>query len=99
MSGLGDLPLLPASALPSDIRSASAEDQRTYRAAAGFEKVLLAQLTQTLVEQALPEDEEGSSVLGARRDMLGDTLADAIVSNGGTGLARDLFVALREDRA
>ncbi len=59
------------------------------RAALGFERMLLVQLTQQLAKTA--EGEEGSSAATqAYRDLLPGVMADAIVAGGGIGLADGL---------
>jgi hypothetical protein len=51
------------------------------KAAAGFERVMLAQLTKTLVDSAMGEQR------GPYAALLPDTLADALTEAGGIGLA------------
>jgi Rod binding domain-containing protein len=60
------------------------------RAALGFERMLLVQLTQQLARTAEPEGEGESAATGAYRDLLPGALADAIVAGGGIGLADHL---------
>lgn len=60
------------------------------RAALGFERMLLTQLTQQLAKSAQGEDESGSAATAAYRDLLPDALADAMISGGGIGLAAGL---------
>ena len=62
----------------------------TTRAALSFERQLIAQLTKQLAESAKPADEDESAATGTYRDMLPGTLADAVISAGGLGLARQL---------
>lgn len=90
---------VPVSALPKDVRDGTDEDKKTYRAALGFERQLLTQLMQSLSSTADPQDDSGdSSDAGVQsyKQMLPDNMADAIVSGGGTGMAEDLYRALRE---
>jgi Rod binding domain-containing protein len=69
---------------PGDEKRTDAE-----RAALGFERMLLVQLTQQLARTA--EGEEGSSAATqAYRDLLPGVMADAIVAGGGIGLADGL---------
>ncbi len=51
------------------------------RAAVGFERVMLAELTKTLVDSAMGEQR------GPYAALLPDTLADALTDAGGIGLA------------
>ena len=55
------------------------------RAALGFERMLLVQLTQQLAKSAQPED-SSSAASQAYRDLLPGVMADAIVAGGGIGL-------------
>jgi Rod binding domain-containing protein len=87
-------PLAPGAALPADVRAAGKDGQQEYRTALAFERVLISQVTKAM-QATVGGDEESSAATQARRDMLPDTMADALVSNGGTGLAHDLFRALR----
>ena len=57
------------------------------RAALGFERQLLLQLTEQLAKSAAPQDEESSAATKTYRDMLPGALADALTAAGGVGLA------------
>ena len=84
--------------VPADVRNAGAQAEQTYRAAIGFERTLLEQLTKSLSKGTLDGDgEDGgdSAATSAYRDMLPGTLADAITGAGGLGLAHDLFLSMR----
>jgi Rod binding domain-containing protein len=96
VSGL-DLNAIGAAAIPADVRAAGAEAEQTYKAALGFERMLLTQLTKTMFTTAEDaEDGEGqSAATGAYRDMLPGTLADAVTSAGGIGLAENVYKAMR----
>ncbi len=90
---------LPAGAtLPPEVRAAGKGAQEEYRAALAFERVLLGQLTKAMQTTVAPEG-EGSAATKAYKDMLPDTMADALVAGGGIGLASDLVRALRTDRS
>jgi Rod binding domain-containing protein len=80
------LPPLGPGVLPVGLREAPAAAQREYRAALGFERVLLGQLAQTLTENATGD----GGAPQAYRDMLPDALADGLLAAGGIGLARTL---------
>lgn len=56
----------------------------------GFERVLLGQLTKTLVDSALPSDGGSSAAMTAYKDMLPDAMTEALMSGGGIGLAAAL---------
>jgi len=84
------LPAVPSSALPASVRSGSAADQRAYKAALGFESVLLGELVQQMLpEDGMPEGPHGSAVQ--------DALTSGLVAAGGTGLAASLYPTLRRD--
>lgn len=75
----GAMPLPPGSEKRTDAE----------RAALGFERMLLVQLTRQLAKTA--DGEEGSSAATqAYRDLLPGVMADAIVAGGGIGLADGL---------
>ncbi len=56
----------------------------------GFERMLLGQLTKTLVDSSLPSGEGSSAAMTAYKDMLPDALTEALMSGGGIGLAAAL---------
>jgi Rod binding domain-containing protein len=59
------------------------------RAALGFERMLLVQLTQQLAKTT-GEEESRTAATQAYRDLLPGIMADAIVAGGGIGLADGL---------
>lgn len=92
---------LPAGVtVPREIRAAGVGAQQEYRSALAFERVLLGQLTKAMQATASTEGEgEGASATtAAYKNMLPDTMADALVASGGIGLASDLVRALRTDQ-
>ena len=103
---LSSLPIIPDTALPADVRNGSDTDKQTYQAALGFERQLLTQLTQAMVDTSQNDDsssddgstDESSSdaVTQAYSQMLPDQLANALVSGGGTGLADSLYQSLKQ---
>ena len=101
-SGENALPALNPSLIPADVRNGSAEDKKAYRAALGFERSLLQQLTKTMSDTTKTDsetDEESGETAATQmyKDMLPDRLADALISSGGIGLAEDLYRAVRKD--
>jgi Rod binding domain-containing protein len=102
------LPVVPDTALPADVRSGSNTDKQTYKAALAFERQLLTQLLQGLdTSQEDSSDDssgdDGSSVMDGTdaatntyKQQLPDQMADAVVNGGGTGLAENLYRALKE---
>jgi len=89
------LPPIDRSLLPADVRDASPAKRRTYEAALGFERMLVAQLAKSLSDTTGGENEESSAATQTYRSMLPDALADGIIAGGGLGLAKDIFKELR----
>jgi hypothetical protein len=87
------LPAIPATALPAAVRTGSAQDQRDYKAALGFEQVLLGQLVHSMI----PEDSELAS--GPYAETVKDAFAEGIANSGGIGLAGQLFQTMQRTRA
>lgn len=85
MTGAGSLPPLAPGAIPAAIRREGPEAVEGFRAGLEFERMLLTEL----LGEALPEPEGDP-----RAAMLPETLVDAIVAQGGTGLAAELVPAL-----
>jgi Rod binding domain-containing protein len=88
-------PLAPGTVLPADVRAGGPGAQQEYRTALAFERVLIGQLTKAMQATVGGEDDPGTAATQTYRNMLPDTMADALVSNGGIGLASDLVRALR----
>ena len=93
----GGLPSVDRSLLPAEIRAGSREDQRSYAAALGFERMLLGQLTKSMAESAQGEaSEDETAASSTYRQMLPDALADAVIAGGGLGFAGDLHRTLQQ---
>ena len=99
------LPPIDQSVLPADIRNGSKARKQTYEAALGFERSFIEELTKTMAATAQPTDDGasddasgdptgtssgGDAATQSYLQMLPGTLADAMVANGGLGLARQL---------
>ena len=109
---LSSLPIVPDTALPADVRTGSDKDKQTYQAALGFERQLLTQLTQAMVDTTQDgqdsddsSDDDGDAGFGSTdavtqtyNQMLPDQLADGLIAGGGTGLAENLYRALRQEQ-
>jgi Rod binding domain-containing protein len=89
VSSLAGLPAVPDSALPAAVRSGSAEDKKTYKAALGFEQVMLGQLVKAATEST-PLAE------GPYADTVNDAFSNALAAAGGTGLAAQLYKQIKE---
>ena len=84
--------------LPREIRDAGVGAQQEYRSALAFERLLLGQLTKAMQASIGGGEEGASAATQAYRNMLPDTMADALVAGGGIGLASDLVRSLRTNR-
>lgn len=88
------LPILgPGVQLPAGVRDASPQRRQEYRAALGFERTLLLELTKQLNTTSWTEDEAVSATTKAHREQLPGVLADALVGAGGIGIAATLVAA------
>jgi hypothetical protein len=76
--------------LPPGVRVESAADRRTYRAALGFEQLLVGELARAMVP-------EGTLTEGPYAATVQDALAGGIVASGGLGLAAQLYPTLRRE--
>jgi Rod binding domain-containing protein len=94
------LPPIDNALLPADVRNGSAERRKQYDAALAFERQLVGELTKALAATAAPADDESTSAATKTyRDMLPGTMADAIMSEGGLGLAMQLDQAMNPEAA
>jgi hypothetical protein len=93
MSTLGALPAVADSALPAEVRAGSAADKKTYKAALGFEQLLVGRLVEEMTR--------GSSLAdGPRAAAVTDAMTEALQGAGGLGLADQLYAAMRlQERA
>ena len=90
MSAINGLPQVPTSALPAAVRAGSEADKQAYRAALGFEQIMLGQL----VGDMLPK---GTLTEGPYAAPIQEALTSSLVANGGIGLAAQLYPTLRKD--
>jgi Rod binding domain-containing protein len=94
------LPPIDNALLPADVRDGGAERRKQYDAALAFERQLVGELTKALAATAAPADDESTSAATKTyRDMLPGTMADAIMSEGGLGLAMQLDQAMHPENA
>jgi Rod binding domain-containing protein len=80
------LPSISDAALPREVRAGSTADKQAYKAALGFEQVLLGEL----VKEMAP-----SLTDGPRGDAVEDALTQALTSAGGLGIAPQLYTTLK----
>jgi hypothetical protein len=83
------LPAISDAALPPAVRAGSDADKQTYKAALGFEKVMLGELVKELTKST------PSLTDGPRADAVTDAMTDALANAGGIGLAPHLFKTVR----
>ena len=86
---LNGLPAVSDAALPRDVRAGTEADRKAYKAALGFEQVLLGQLVKEMTE-ATPSLTEGP-----RGDAVTEAMTEALANAGGIGLAPQLYRTLQ----
>jgi hypothetical protein len=89
---INGLPQVPSTALPAAVRNGSSADKDAYKAALGFEQILLNQL----VGDMLPE---GTLTEGPYAAPMQEAFTSGLIANGGIGLAAQLYPSLRKDVA
>jgi hypothetical protein len=87
---INGLPTVPTTALPASVRNGSADDKQAYKAALGFEQILLGQL----VDDMLPEGTLPDSPYAAP---MKDAFTSGLIADGGLGLATQLYPSLKKD--
>jgi Rod binding domain-containing protein len=106
MSEIGSLGTgIPATAVPAEVKKAGEKATDTYKAALGFEQMLVKQLTKQLSDSAAlggdggdsgsdDSDSGAGSSPAAYRDMVADQMASSITNAGGIGIAQNLYQTL-----
>ena len=84
---ISGLPEVPATALPAGVRNGSADDKQAYKAALGFEQMLVGQLVQSMVG----DDQDNPLAQGPYASTLQTSMSQALTANGGLGLAQQLY--------
>jgi Rod binding domain-containing protein len=82
---ISGLPSVADSALPASVRTGSESDKQAYKAALGFEQMLVEQMVQTMA------GDSGPLAQGPYASQMQTTLASAITGAGGLGLAQQLY--------
>ncbi|MET0602715.1 MAG: hypothetical protein ABW167_12060 [Baekduia sp.] len=90
MSGL---PAIADAQLPREVRTGSEADKRAYKAALGFEQVLLGELVSEMTKSTPSLSE------GPRADAVTDAMTASLAAAGGIGLAPQLYATLRKESA
>ena len=86
---LSGLPQVSEAALPAAVRNGTAKDKEAYKAALGFEQVLLGQLVKSMAA-------DGPLSEGPYAAPVQDALSGGLISGGGLGLATYLYRALTQ---
>ena len=86
------LPSVADSALPTAVRTGSESDKQAYKAALGFEQILLNQL----VGDMLPK---GTLTEGPYAAPMQEAFTNGLIADGGIGLAAQLYPSLKKDVA
>jgi hypothetical protein len=76
--------------LPPGVRAESAADRDAYRAALGFEQLLLGELVKSMVP-------EGTLTEGPYASTVQDAMSGGLVAAGGIGLGAQLYPMLRKE--
>jgi hypothetical protein len=79
------LPSVSDAALPAAVRKGSESDKQSYKAALGFEQMLVEQMVTTMA------GDNGPLAEGPYASQMQTTLASAITGAGGLGLAQQLY--------
>ena len=93
IEGLPALPIGPT-ALPREVREGTPDQQKAYRAALSFERVLVGQLLQSLGDDALGTSEDTPA---AYKQLMPDAMADSLTAGGGLGIAQQLYKSIGPD--
>jgi Rod binding domain-containing protein len=91
MTAISGLPMIADSALPADVRRGTAADKQNYKAALGFEQVLIQQVVQSMAG----DDQDSPLSQGPYASTMQTSLADALTANGGLGLAQQLYKEMK----
>jgi Rod binding domain-containing protein len=93
LSAIQGLPIVADTALPADVRTGSAKDKENYKAALGFEQMLVQQLVQSMAGDG--DDQDNPMAQGPYASTLQTALSDSLTSAGGLGLAQQLYKEMK----
>jgi Rod binding domain-containing protein len=85
-------------ALPAEVRASGANGRKLYEATLGFESVLLQTIAQSLNESTTEDgtgDEGSDATSSLTSQLVPDALAQSVSGSGGTGLALELWRAMK----
>ena len=91
MSAISGLPIVADSALPADVRRGTATQKQDYKAALGFEQMLVQQLVQSMTA----DDQDSPLAQGPYASTLQASMTDALTAGGGLGLAQQLYKGMK----
>jgi len=83
------LPAIPETALPAAVRNGTTKDKEAYRAAMGFEQVLLGTLVKSMASTGPMAD-------GPYAAPVQEAFTSSLVAGGGLGLGTQLYRALKD---
>ena len=86
---ISGLPTVSDAALPAAVRSGTAADKQAYKAALGFEQMLVGQMVKSMA------GDDGPLAQGPYADTMQTSLTDAITGAGGLGLAQQLYMEIK----
>lgn len=83
------LPSISDASLPAAVRTGSTADKQAYKAALGFEQMLVEQMVKTMAGDSGPLAE------GPYAETMQTSLSSAISGAGGLGLAQQLYKEIK----
>lgn len=109
MTSILGLPIVSDTVLPASVRKGSETDKQDYKAALGFEQMLVGQLVQSMTgsgsaADASPEGGDDDSAAldttdpltsGPMASEMQDALTGAVMSAGGLGLAGQIYKGMQ----
>jgi Rod binding domain-containing protein len=91
------IPAIDNALLPKDVREGTPERRKQYDAALPFERQLVGELMKALAATAAPADDSSTTAAtSSYRDMLPGAMADAVMAEGGLGLAAQLDKSINQ---
>ena len=102
MTQIPGLPVISDTLLPASVRNGSASDKQDYKAALGFEQMLVGQLVQAMAGSGASaaggdDDDEAANPLasGPMAGQMQDALTSALMGAGGLGLAGQIYKGMQ----
>jgi hypothetical protein len=103
MTQIPGLPVISDTLLPASVRSGGEAGKQDYKAALGFEQLLVGQLVQTMAgtgdvgasEDDTDLDTANPLASGPMAGQMQDALSTALMSAGGLGLAGQIYKGMR----